>query len=381
MKDEITLKTKGKKRQTTIYMGFDLIQGVSLLNFCKNLSERLAIITDTEVGKYYSQPLLECLQQADLDVTLHTFQAGEKSKSRFVKARLEDELFEAGHGRASACLAMGGGVTTDLVGYLAATFCRGISYLSLPTSLLAMVDASIGGKTGVNLSYGKNLIGALHHPSAIFIDLSTLQTLSDDGMREGGAEIIKKGLIANSNLFEMLDENLEKWHERDLLFLKELVYESCLVKKKIVEVDPEEKGIRRILNFGHTIGHALEVLEGYEMPHGEAVAIGMLVESFMSLNLKKITQIEFDQIYRLLHVMGYRLKISSYITSEKMMEVMRYDKKAKNAMPRFVLLNGIGKAASFKKVYCAPVDEMVLSEALGWMMREFQKDVNDPLSD
>jgi len=383
MKDQITLKTKAKETRTDIYIGFDLLQDPHLLDLCKKLNCRLAVITDTNVGKHYGQPLLNFLVEAGLDATLHVFKAGEKSKSREVKAHLEDELFKAGHGRGSCLIAMGGGVTTDLVGYIAATFCRGIPYFSIPTSLLAMVDASIGGKTGINVAFGKNLIGATHHPLAIFMDLSILNTLSEAGMREGTAEIIKHGLIAHKHLFEMLDENLDKWNERDMPFFKKLVYESAQVKCKVAETDPTEKGMRRMLNFGHTIGHAIETLENYQMPHGEAVAIGMVVESLISLKLKKIEEAEFDEIYRLLRSMQYKFTFSHRVTSEKILDVMRFDKKAKGQIPRFVILDGIGKVESFKDAYCTEIDETLLMEALGWMVAEFYQGVeetNGPLS-
>jgi len=302
---------------------------------------------------------------------LHTFKAGEKSKSRTVKAELEDELFAKGHGRDSYFIAMGGGVTTDLVGFIAATFCRGVPYLSIPTSLLGMVDASIGGKTGINISYGKNLIGTTYSSEAFFIDLSTLNTLPEEEFRSGAAEIIKHGLIANRHLFEMLAEDLDKWNKRDVPFLKKLIFKSVLVKKRIVEIDLKEEGMRRMLNFGHTIGHAIETLEEYQMPHGEAVALGMVVESLIACKMKKIKEVEFDAIYRLLRAMRFKLSISDKVTSEKMLEVMRYDKKAQKRIPRFVILDKIGKVESFKGVYCKKIDDTVLTEALGWMVAEF----------
>lgn len=373
MKDQTTLKIKSREFKTTISIGLDLLQDPLFLKLCQDQHSPLAIVTDHHVGKLYGQQLLHFLTEAGLEATLHTFKAGEKSKSRTIKAQIEDELFEAGHGRDSTLIAMGGGVTTDLVGYIAATFCRGIPFISVPTSLLGMVDASIGGKTGINVSFGKNLIGATYHPLAIFIDLSFLNTLSDAGMREGTAEILKHGLIDHSYLFEMLDENLGKWKAGDIPFFKKLVYESCQVKRKVVEADPYEKGMRRMLNFGHTIGHAIEVIENYKMPHGEAVALGMVVESLISYKLGKIEESEFDEIYRLLKAMGYSLKISENVTESRMLEVMRFDKKAKKRTPRFVILDGIGKVESFKDIYCTEVDEDLLNEALGWMVAEFYK--------
>jgi len=373
MKDHIILKAKQEEIRTDIYICSDVIENPHFEKLSQKLAPRYAVITDTNIGKLYGPSLIKFLKDLGLSATLHLFSAGEKSKSRTVKAALEDELFEAGHGRESAFIAMGGGVTTDLVGFIAATFCRGVPYISLPTSLLAMVDASVGSKTGINVSFGKNLIGATYSPQAIFLDLSVLRTLSDEGMREGTAEIIKHGLIARRSLFEMIDECIDKWNERDIPFLKKLIYESCHVKKKIVETDLKEHGMRRMLNFGHTIAHAIENIENYKMPHGEAVALGMVVESLISLKMKKIKESEFDEIYQLLKSMNYNLSISEKVTTEKMLEVMKYDKKAKGRVPRFVILEGIGKVEPFKGAYCTPVDDSLLSEALGWMVAEFYR--------
>jgi len=225
----------------------------------------------------------------------------------------------------------------------------------------------------VNVKYGKNLIGAFYPPLATFMDLSMLSTLSDKEMLCGTAEIIKYGLIHHHRLFEEIVEDLDKWEQRDLDFLRKIILESCQVKKKVVEADFKETGMRRTLNFGHTIGHAIEALEGYHTPHGEALAIGMIVESLISQKMGHLKEDAFDAIYRLLKKMGFPLTISEKVTIDAMLNAMTIDKKTQNTIPRFVILDGIGKVLSFKGDYCTTIDEELLHEALGWMIAEFSQ--------
>jgi len=374
MKDRIIFETQGERTITPVYFDLNLIQDPFFLTFCQELAHPLALITDSDVNEYYGRLLFKLIKKRGCDVTSHLFAAGEKSKNRSVKARLEDSLFRAGHRRDSCLIALGGGVTTDLVGYIAATFCRGVPYLSIPTSLLAMVDASMGGKTGVNLRFGKNLIGVNYPPLAIFIDFSTLRTLSDDQMREGLAEIIKHSLITHAELFHHLHSNLEKWRKKEIPFIKHIVYTSCQLKKNIVIADMRETGRRRILNFGHTIGHAIEVAEGYHISHGEAIAIGMIVEGLISYKLNKITAFAFDKIYHIFRLFGYRLALSNTITTQRMLDAMRYDKKSKQCVPQFVILNDVGAVEPFQGMYSTQIEVPLLREVLNWMIAEFSKD-------
>ena len=373
MKDHITLKNKAKETKTEIYFGFDLLSDQRFLETCQKLGKRFVIVTDKKVGSLYGKSLQSLLKENDLDCLLITFPDGEASKSRKTKEKVEDEMFEAKLGRDTCLIALGGGVVTDLAGFVAATYCRGIPYLLVPTSLLGMVDASIGSKTGLNVKQGKNLLGSIYSPAAIFMDLSSLSTLSDREMRNGTAEIIKHGLIAEAALYSSIVEHFEKWQQRDLALLKNLIYESSLVKKKVVEADLKESGMRRMLNFGHTIGHAIEAIEGYGATHGEAIAIGMIVESFISFKLGHINETDFDDIYRLFKLMDFPLQLSSKVTIDAMIHVMGSDKKAAETIPRFVVLNGIGKVLSFKGEYCTTIDDAMLHEVLGWMVAEFFK--------
>lgn len=365
-------ETEGKKIVTPIYFGLELLKKPFFATFCQKLRFRLAIITDSNLKKHHGQPLLDRIRGVAEGVTLHTFKAGEESKNQTVKGDLEKALFQAGHRRDSCLIALGGGVTIDLVGYISATFCRGIPYLSIPTSLLAMVDVSLGGKTGINLPFGKNLVGVTHFPLATFIDFSTLKSLPKDRMREGLVEIIKHSLIADNQLFELLSQNLEKWEEKNIPFIKQIIYASCQIKKGVVESDIWEEGRRRILNLGHTIGHAIEALEEYQMPHGEAIAIGIIVESFISYKLKRIDITTFEKIYQIFRWVGCQLAFSPKVTKKGLLDLMRYDKKTKRCTPRFVILNGIGRVESFKGTYCTQINPSLLENILDWMIETFE---------
>ncbi len=366
------LETEAKKIVTPIYFGLELLKEPLFATFCQKLRFRLAIITDSNLKKHHGQPLLDRIRGVAEGVTLHTFKAGEESKNQRVKGYLEKTLFQAGHRRDSCLIALGGGVTIDLVGYISATFCRGIPYLSIPTSLLAMVDVSLGGKTGINLPFGKNLVGVIHFPLATFIDFSTLKSLPKDRMREGLVEIIKHSLIADNQLFELLSQNLEKWEEKNIPFIKQIIYASCQIKKGVVESDIWEEGRRRILNLGHTIGHAIEALEEYQMPHGEAIAIGIIVESFISYKLKKIDITTFEKIYQIFRWVGCQLAFSPKVTKKGLLDLMRYDKKTKRCTPRFVILNGIGRVESFRGAYCTQINPSLLENILDWMIETFE---------
>ena len=232
--------------------------------------------------------------QLGLEAILFSFPNGEQHKSRATKEKLEDQLFEKELGRDICVIALGGGVTTDLGGYLAATYCRGVPLVMMPTSLLGMVDASIGGKTGVNTPYGKNLVGSIYQPKKVLIDPATLQSLPLKELRNGIVEMIKHGLILDRDYFTYLNEHADQLLELDLSILEKAIFESCRIKREIVEQDDRESGKRNLLNFGHTVGHALENLTHYSLAHGEAVAIGILVESHLAVQLGHLNSNDFD---------------------------------------------------------------------------------------
>jgi 3-dehydroquinate synthase len=356
-----------------IHLTENLLEDETFVKTLKKHQGRFAFLTDTKVSSLYSKPFLHFMDHHELPCTLITFPMGEQFKTRQTKEIVEDQLYDKKFGRDTLLIVMGGGVVTDLGGFIAATYLRGIPYVSIPTSLLAMVDASIGGKTGVNLKGGKNIIGAYYVPQALFIDYQMLATLPDNQILYGSAEILKKALISDRHFYEFFEEHLEKWKQRDQDFLKKLITHSIKLKKKIVEKDVKERGERHTLNFGHTIAHGIEVLEDYQIPHGEAVALGMVVESFISQKLGYLKEEDFEAIYTLIKAMGFSLKLSSHVTSFAMQEVIARDKKSFNQKPRFVILNGIGKTVPFKGTFCTTVDDSLLEEVFGWMMAEFKR--------
>jgi 3-dehydroquinate synthase len=261
-----------------------------------------------------------------------------------------EELFKLGCDRQTTLVGLGGGTICDLVGYVASTFMRGIPLIFIPTTLLAMVDASIGGKTAIDTHLGKNLIGSLYFPKMIYVDLDVLSSLPETELQNGMAEILKMGLIQDPSLFV-------DYHE-------DLVEKAILAKIQVVEKDPVETGLRRILNFGHTIGHGLERI-GDCIPHGKAVALGSLAESFLSMDLGFLSESSFKQIQN--RYQKFHLTLPEGYSREALFQKMRYDKKSKDGFLRFVLVDQIGHAIPFEGEYCTRISESKLNKALEWL--------------
>lgn len=319
----------------------------------KDYSERRVIITDSSVAKYYGKALQKLICSE-----LIIFPEGEKQKTRTTKAWVEDQMFQKQLGRDSVIIALGGGVVTDLAGFVAATYCRGIPYFSIPTTLVGMVDAAIGGKTGVNTPYGKNLVGAFYLPEQIVIDSDFLDTLPKEGWLNGLAEIIKHGLIHDLAYFERVEKGD---------FTKDIdtiIKRSVEIKQEIVSQDQKESGMRRILNFGHTIAHAIEVLSDYTIPHGQAVAIGCVSESLLSHLEGYLSYNEYKRIKNIFEKLGFNLKIPSSFQKKELLQAMKSDKKALKGNSRFVLLHSIGSVHSFNQEYCKEVKGELLIKLL-----------------
>ena len=367
-KRQLTINQVPSSVRTKVHFGHEILYSQDWLEILKGLKRRLVLISDTHLKTHLTDKWAAFLNKQGISVTQINFPAGEESKTRQMKEHLEDELFAQQCGKDSAIIAIGGGVTTDLVGFVASTFCRGVPLLCVPTSLLCMADAVIGGKTGVNTPFGKNLVGTFYPAEHVVIDTSTLSTLPDDQFRSGLAEIIKHGLIRSPKLFKKVLDHHQKLMARDPEYLEEVLYENFLVKKEVVESDFQEAGYRRILNFGHTIAHAIEMLEHYQIAHGEAVAIGMLAEGMLSHRLGLLPKNQWEEIEQILKLYGFPLKISDGITWETLLDAMRLDKKAKGGKPRFVLLETIGSPAAFDGAYCTVVDDRLLQETLTWTL-------------
>jgi 3-dehydroquinate synthase len=326
------------------------------IEFDKNLSEvareirkeysssRIFIITDTNVKKLYAEQFARALSTKRSPAHLLAVPAGEKSKSRRTKERLEDELIQRGAGRDSLIVALGGGMVGDLAGFVASTLFRGIPFIQIPTTLLSQVDSSIGGKVAVDHPLGKNLIGAFYQPKKVYIDPITLKTLHDREFRCGMAEVIKYAAILDAKFFRYLENNIKSVMKRDLPTLRKIIKRCCELKGMIVEKDERETGLRRILNFGHTIGHAIELQAHYHIAHGEAVAIGMAAEAKISVSLGMLSSRDEYRLLRLLSAYCPPTKLQSSLNIDNIFAATRRDKKNVGGVVHYTLLSGIGKA-------------------------------------
>lgn len=304
---------------------------------------KLCIVSDTNVSRHYLNQVADHVKEYAKQVETFVFPAGESSKNLDTVYSLYEHLIKANFDRKDLLIALGGGVVGDLTGYAAATYLRGISFLQLPTSLLAMVDSSIGGKTGVDFHAYKNMIGAFHQPKSVYMNLSVLLSLSDRQYYSGFGEIIKHGLIKDANYYEWLKEHSSEIQSRDLPLLKQTIYGSCLIKREVVENDPKELGERALLNFGHTVGHAVEKLMEFKLLHGECVAVGMAAAAYLSCKRGGITEHQLEDIISV--IQSFQLPVSvSGLNTEDILNIMLHDKKMESGKLKFILLSGIGHA-------------------------------------
>lgn len=304
---------------------------------------KLCIVSDSHVAPLYLDEVASIAEKYADKVISFVFPAGEQSKNLDVVGDLYEKLIINHFDRKDTLIALGGGVVGDLTGYTAATYLRGIRVIQIPTSLLAMVDSSIGGKTGVDFRGYKNMIGAFHQPSAVYMNLSALLSLTDKQYYSGFGEIIKHGLIKDMEYFEYLNDNLDMIKERNLDILEHIVFGSCEIKRKVVENDPKEKGERALLNFGHTLGHAIEKLEDFTMLHGECVAVGMIAAGYISMNRGMISREEYDTLVNMIKTLNLPAKVSN-LEAKRIIEVSKSDKKMDAGQIRFILLDKMGNA-------------------------------------
>ncbi len=305
---------------------------------------RVAIITDSIVEKLYGENLLETIIKLNPRNMIFSFPAGEKSKNRQIKEYLEDEMLIGGYARDSIILALGGGVVGDIAGFIASTYYRGIPLYQIPTTIIAMTDSAIGGKTGIDTVYGKNLIGTFYQPSGVIADIGTLSTLPDIEYFSGLAEVLKYGLIMDEEFFHWVEENRTKITEKKKDILEEMVTRSCKNKIKVVVQDEKESGLRKILNFGHTIGHAIEVTNDYKVKHGVAVAYGMIIETIISRTLGLIPPDEVEHIAKTIYqIVIEKIGEKIEIVPEKIINAVKYDKKVRKGKPEYVLPKSTGK--------------------------------------
>lgn len=304
-----------------------------------------AVVSNATVSRLYGASVRESLASAGFTVVQILIPDGEEYKNSATLSQLYDDLLAAGVDRSSFIIALGGGVVGDVAGYAAATWMRGIPFVQVPTTLLAQVDSSVGGKTGIDHPKGKNLIGAFYQPRLVLIDVDTLTTLDQRQFRAGLAEVIKYGVVIDHLFFEFLEANYDAILRMDPHVLIEIVLRSCQLKAQVVELDEKEAGLRAILNYGHTFGHAFESLSGYcGLVHGEAVALGMLVAARVSAAEGFCSQDDLSRIYNLIVCCGLPVKIP-YHGRQQILDVVASDKKSKIGCITFICNKGIGMYA------------------------------------
>lgn len=304
---------------------------------------RLCIVTDSNVAPLYLEKIRSLAASCCSQVEAFVFEAGEANKTLDTVRKLYEALILAGFDRKDSLLALGGGVVGDMTGYAAATYLRGIRFIQVPTTLLAQVDSSIGGKTGVDFDQYKNMVGAFHQPSLVYMNISVLKTLPEEQFANGMGEVLKHGIGLDADFYEWTIEHMSDIEERDIDTLIMMVSWSCQLKRYIVEKDPTEKGDRALLNLGHTIGHAIEKMQNFRMLHGQCVALGCVAAAYISWQRGMLDEDEFYEI-RDMNV-GFGLPISfDGISSESIVEATKRDKKMDSGKIRFVLLKKLGKA-------------------------------------
>lgn len=300
------------------------------------------VITDSNVRRIYGTRFLRTINSRATPAHLIVAPAGEHSKSRLMKTRIEDKLVALRADRDALIIALGGGMIGDLAGFVAATLHRGIRYVQIPTTLLSQVDSSVGGKVAVNHPEGKNLIGAFYQPRSVYIDPSTILTLPERDFTGGLSEVVKYGAILDSSLFALLEQRKERIMRRDSSLLATIIARCCELKSRVVRKDEKESSYRRILNFGHTLGHAVESASGYRISHGHAVAIGMCLEARIAQGLGMLSSRALMRLIELLCAFDLPTELPESISPRDIVRRSRQDKKFRKGSVRYTLIGKIG---------------------------------------
>ncbi len=338
-----TLKVELADRSYPIYVGSGNLAKLPEMLKLFLSARRYILLSDKNVFVLYGAQLIDSCEEAGLHLQQIIVPAGEKSKSIERFTEVMTKMLKLGVSRDWVVLALGGGVVGDLAGFAAASFMRGLPFVQIPTSLLAQVDSSVGGKTGINHPLCKNAIGAFYQPKLVWIDIALLKSLPKLEVISGLAEVVKYGIIYSRDFFHFCETNIEQMLALDSDICTAAVYQCCAIKAKIVAQDERESGVRAILNFGHTIGHAIETVFGYRrIKHGEAVLLGMLAEAFMAVQLELLNPKEFDRIRQLLAQIPLQTSIAE-ISFADLFTAMKHDKKALDNRLRFALPKTIGE--------------------------------------
>ena len=326
-------------------------------------NKKLCIVTESNVGPLYAEQLKNALEPLCKKIIIHEFRAGEENKHVGTVEDIYETLIVNKFDRNDMLLALGGGVTGDITGFAAATYLRGIDFVQVPTTLLSQVDSSIGGKTGVDFKAYKNMVGAFYMPKLVYMNLSTLNSLPEREYLEGMGEIIKHGLIRDKEYFYWLNENKDKIISRDYETVKKMIFVSCNIKRVVVENDPKEKGERAVLNFGHTIGHAVEKAKNFSLLHGECVAIGMAAATYISLKKGNIAEKEYNEINNV--ISDFKLPVyTTGILASDVVKATKNDKKMDSGVIKFITLEENGHA-----IIDRTISEELLLEATETVIR------------
>ncbi len=331
--------------------------------------KKLCIITDSQVGPIYSDALKQVIEPLCAHVCIFTIPAGEANKTLDTVKTIYEFLIQEKFGRKDMLIALGGGVVGDITGFVAATYLRGIDFIQIPTTLLSQNDSSIGGKTGVDFDGYKNMVGAFKMPLLVYMNIKTLSTLDERQYFSGFAEVMKHGLIKDAAFYTWLIENMYEICERDLDVLEEMIIRSCSIKKAVVEKDPTEQGDRALLNFGHTIGHAIEKAKNFELTHGECISLGAVAAAYISWKRNLLSMEEYYEV-RDMYVPFYLPISIDSINPEEILTLTKSDKKAQNGTIKFVLLKKIGKAI---------IDDTVTDEEILAAIKEIYFDEEEEL--
>jgi 3-dehydroquinate synthase len=331
-------------RSYEVLVGNRLLDQAGALVHERAPAHRYAVITDSTVGPLYG-PRLVAQLGGEERCSLFQFPAGESHKTRGTWQELTDMMLAAGLGRDAAVVALGGGVVGDLAGFVAATYLRGVPYVQVPTTLLAMIDSSVGGKTGVDTAHGKNLVGAFHQPRIVLADVATLETLPARQLSAGLAEAVKHGVIADARYLQELASQASLVRDADPASLIRVVQGSVEIKARVVAGDEFETDRRAVLNFGHTVGHALEAVSQYELLHGEAVAIGMLLEAAIGVNLGITEEAVTSAVREASERLGLPTAPPEGLELDRLLQHMEQDKKKRDGSVRFVLPARLGEMA------------------------------------
>lgn len=331
-------------RSYAIYIGEGILSRAGEWLRQAGLGNKVAVVTNPPVAQLYLPAVEEAVKRSGYEVTPVVIPEGEEHKDLKTLGEIYDRMIAARLERKSCVMALGGGVVGDMAGFAAATFLRGIPYVQVPTTLLAQVDSSVGGKTGVNHRDGKNLIGVFYQPRLVLIDVAVLQSLPRRELIAGLAEVIKYGIIEDPDLFGLLEEKIEQIIRCDRKILSQIIAASCAIKARVVEKDEREEDYRAVLNFGHTLGHALEAATDYKkFLHGEAVGVGMVKAAAISTRLGFCDAASFGRIRKLIERAGLPLELPATILPRDLVQAMEVDKKSADGKIKFVVCEGVGK--------------------------------------